>query len=255
MKISHLFFILVFAITSACASKPIAANAQRNISSDANPIEWSQPRNGVELAIMDNGEWYMLRADTKLAPLVLLNNPETIRLTVPEIARQYNLMFVINAAMFEKDEKTSVGYMRNYSNINNPKFNSKMQGYLMFHPKTGLGLPVKIGGKNEIDAYETVFQTYRMWSAEEGILWKKGARVYYRAGLVGADKEGRILFFFHPGNIDMYAFVEKIIANWPDLQGLLYLDGGTHGMFHLTEDPSHTWNSFRYLPNLLGIVN
>ena len=71
--------------------------------------------------------------------------------------------------------------------------------------------------------------------------------------LAGTDEKGRILFFFHPGFLDVYDLVAKILDLDLGLTGLLYLDGGHHGGLCLEPELGDSWNSDIVLPNLLGI--
>lgn len=123
----------------------------------------------------------------------------------------------------------------------------------MFNPKSPNSPAVKIGSREEIEEYHTAFQSYRMWTASEGILWKKGVSIHRQVGLVGADGKGRILFFYHPNETDVHEMVARILELKLDLQGLLYLDGGFHGSLHLAPELGRGWNTWVALPNVLGV--
>jgi hypothetical protein len=233
-------------VLSACASTP--STEARKISSEE--ISWVSHK-GVESAEID-GKFTVVRANPRRNPVELANPPASSG-SVAEAAGRRGWLVAINAAMFAKDYVTSIGYMRNFKEVNNPKLNPKLKGFLMLNPKNPSSPAAKIGGKEEIEAYHTVFQTHRMWHPKLGILWKRGASVYHQSGLVGVDGQGRVLFFFHPELADMHDWVTRILELKLDLKGLLYLDGGSHGALHLDSALGRSVNTWISLPNLLGI--
>jgi hypothetical protein len=244
-----LLLVLTF---SSCASAP---HAQEREPSSGESILWER-NDGIEATTIE-GKLIVIRADTQLNSIELINPPESSPLTVSQVASRRGLAVVINAAMFAKDYITSIGYMRNFETINNPKIASKMSGFLMFNPKNAGSPPVKIGSKQDIAEYNTAFQSYRMWSESEGILWKEGASIFHQVGLVGVDAQNRILFFFHPELVDVHELVARILELKLNLRGLLYLDGGNHATLSLSREIrselGNSWNTWLALPNLLGI--
>lgn len=198
----------------------------------------------------------ILRADPARLPLVLLNPPDNPqRLDVQELAKARGLALALNAAMFKSDYATSIGYMKNGAYVNNGAIASKLKGFLAFNPKRAGADPVKIGGAELVKRYETVFQTWRMWTPQGGILWNKGAQIHHQVALVGVDNQNRVLFFFHPAEIDMHDYVAEIVSLNLGLTGLLYLDGGTHGVFYQAPDVGRALNARQYLPNILGLMH
>lgn len=242
-----IFLFLSLSFLSACAS--IAPEKERALASEE-LVPW-KTSGGIDTGVLENG-LILVRANPLLTPLELVNPPESAG-NVAQVAKNRGLSVVINAAMFARDYVTSIGYMRNFTKVNNPQMSSKMRGFLMFNPKNASLPAVRIGDKSEIGQYNTVFQTHRMWSAQEGILWKKGASIYHHVGLVGVDGKNRILFFYQPDLSDVHDLVAKILTLGLDLKGLLYLDGGNHGALHLSPDLGRGANTWISLPNLLGI--
>jgi uncharacterized protein YigE (DUF2233 family) len=235
--------LIPFFLLSACAASPA-----RKISSDEKVPFTS--RNDVETAVV--GEITVVRADPAVTPLTLFNSPDT-NSPIGRFAGTKGLLFATNAAMFGEDYSTSIGYMRNFAVTNNSHIASKLSGFLLFHPRSG-GLPnVKVGTRADLESYDTAIQTYRMWDPVQGILWKEGASIYMQVALVGVDKSGRVLFFFHPGLIDVHEMVAQIMDLGLDLDGLLYLDGGHHGAFYLGAGLGKSHNTWITLPNVLGL--
>lgn len=234
-------------LLAACATAPRAEDR----SPSSGFINW-RTQGGVEIADVDE-ELIVVRADPKSTALELVNPPDSNGQTVAELAEQRGFSVVINAAMFATDYVTSIGYMKNFGNINNSHISPKLRGFLLFHPKEPQLPPVKIAGKEELANYNSAFQTHRMWDAKEGILWKKGASIFHHVGLVGVDGQSRVLFFYHPTLVDVHDLVDHILNLGLDLKGLLYLDGGNHGALYLGRELGQGWNTGLSLPNLLGL--
>lgn len=233
---------------SACAAAP---TAQERAPDSASSITWLA-EGGIETSTLPSG-LIVTRVDPHKSAIELVNPPESDSLSISQLAERNGYRVAINAAMFARDYVTSVGYMRNYEYVNNPKFHPKMSGFLMFNPKREKLPLVKAGSKGEIKNYQTAFQTYRMWDPEEGILWKKGRALYYHVALAGVDAKGRLLLFFHPSRVDVHDLVAQILELGLELKGLLYLDGDSHGSIYLDRDLGRSWNARIRLPNVIGV--
>lgn len=155
----------------------------REISSEALP--WRQAR-GLETAGL--GSLTVVRADPRTNPPALLHPPETENRSSLMASGRY--LAVTNASMFSKDNLTSVGYMRNFGYVSNPRVSSRMQGFLLFNPKNAGDPLLKVGTAREAAAYHTAFQTYRMWGPQEGILWRQGSSYFHSVALAGVDAQG-----------------------------------------------------------------
>lgn len=240
-------------LLSACATAPAppgaAESAMREPSSGE--LAWVS-LGGIETALVE-GRLTVVRADLRRAQLMMLNPPSTSSITVAELAAREKLSVVINAAMFAKDYATSIGYMRNFEVVNNPRISAKLLGWLFFNPKDPSSPAVKIGSTADLPAYHSAFQTHRMIDETGRILWKKGASIYRQVNLVGVDGEGRVLFFHHSPLGDVHDLVEKIQGLGLGLRGLLYLDGGSHATLHLARELGRGANTWLTLPNLLGL--
>jgi hypothetical protein len=228
-------------LLTACATAP------RRPASDALP--WTRAL-GLEYTVV-NDELYILRATPSSNELVLLTAADTAGASIGSVTADKGFATCTNAAMFAADYTTSIGYLRNFGVVNNAHFASKLGGFLLFHPKDA-ALPLVQAGTQDLAArYDSVVQTYRMWSDAEGILWKPGAAEYERVSLVGVDDAGRILFFHHPARTDVHDLVAEILALELGLRGLLYLDGGHHGALVVPRELGRSDNEWIALPNLL----
>ncbi len=251
---SAVFAFSLFGCASpAVHSQPVAAPEVPALEVDARTgLTWNQSIPGLETASTAGDELILVRVDPMQAPLVLLNPPATLGRSAGENAAANGLALAINAAMFGTDYQTSIGYMRNYQTVNNAHYARRLKGYLLFNPKSSKLPPVKVADRDDKN-YATVFQTHRMWTQADGILWNKGAHSYFQVALVGVDDQNRALFFYHPATIDVHDLVESILNLNLGLQGLLYLDGGHHGVLHLSPELGASYNDGMPLPNILGV--
>jgi hypothetical protein len=236
---------IALATLNACATSPTVERAPAS-------VNWTQ-KNGIETALVDD-KLVIIRANPARTPLELYNSRTSPSLNVEAVANRNGYSVVINAAMFAKDYVTSIGYMKNFDYVNNPKVSPRLRGFLLFHPKNKNSPAVKIGGEGDLNAYHTAFQSHRVWVPGSGPLWKKGKTVDYRIGLVGVDAGNRVLFFFHPDLVDVHDMVARILELKLDLKGLLYLDGGNHAtLYQAAGYGNQSWNTWMALPNLLGL--
>ncbi|MGZ3738804.1 MAG: hypothetical protein ACXVB9_05495, partial [Bdellovibrionota bacterium] len=137
MRRTYAALVASTVILSACAT----AGGGRHTSSD-DGLPWKNV-NGIETATV-NGGLQVVRADPLVTPVDLINAPLDGS-SMAAVAQKENLEVAINASMFGQDYATSIGYMRNFDTVNNPHIASKLQGFLLLHPKSP-GLPsAKIG--------------------------------------------------------------------------------------------------------------
>lgn len=247
MRLTALSLLGALFFLPSCAS--LSPNASREVAAESGG-PWIT-HSGIETATFD-GSLIVVRADPLVTPVALINPPASSG-NIARIAAREGFAVATNAAMFAKDYVTSIGYMKNFEQVNNPRISANLKGFLLFNPKGTSSPAAKIGTKDDLDAYHTAFQSHRMWSAEDGILWKKGASIYRQVALVGVDGRGRILFFFHPSSTDVHEMVARILELKLDLKGLLYLDGGFHGALFRSPELGGGWNNWINLPNVLGI--
>lgn len=250
-RLCHLLLLLplLSSVLSACAAAPVA-RPEAEGREPSSGLEW-KTLGGIELAVSEG--LTIVRADPRTTPFVLLNPPETSSAGLAELAKREKLAVAINAAMFVRDYATSIGYMRNYERVNNPHVNPRLRGFLCWNPRDSAHPAVVVAGKECLPRYHSVFQTHRMIDGAGNILWKKGASIYRNVGLVGVDKDSRVLFFHKPALTDVHELVAGILALGLELRGLLYLDGGSHGALYLEPSLGRGVNTWITLPNVLGL--
>ncbi len=81
----------------------------------------------------------IIRIDPKLYGFRLLSASELASsppsLNVKEWTDKYKLIAAINAGIFKTDLKSNVGYAKNYSHVNNPRFHKTYAAIFAFNPK------------------------------------------------------------------------------------------------------------------------
>jgi len=168
------------------------------------------------------------RVEIKLLTASEMDHPN---LTAQEWAEKYNLNGVINAGMFQTDYKSNVGYMKNFSHINNGYVNRSYQSVAVFNPKQE-GKPkfrvVDIDEENVktlIGDYHSVIQNLRLIKSPAENRWSKQAREWSEVAL-GQDKAGNALFIFSRKPYSMHTFNEILIKLPIDLVNAQHLEGG-----------------------------
>src|SRR4030042_1095643 len=197
-----------------------------------------------------------------------------IRLTPKEWCKKYNLIAAINAGMYQKDGLTNVGYMKNYSHLNNPRLNSVYKAVLAFNR-----LEVSVPEIQIIDLkcqdfetlrtkYQTFVQGIRMISCnEENVLHKQDRR--WSLAVLGVDKEGNVLFIFSEAPYSGYDFNNVLLSLPLAVFNATYLEGGPEaslyfsasgnelekvGIFGTSLNGSAVRSSAHPIPNVIGIT-
>lgn len=254
MRTKSLFpFLIALSALQACATaqrpQKNSLSADRDLSSET--LAWKK-LGGVESAVWEN-RLLIVRGNLRQARLSLLNPPLTSGQSLGSLAQKNSFVAATNAAMFARDYVTSIGYMRTFDRVNNPRVNPRLRGFLLFDPVNASNAPVKIGSKADLPLYQSAFQSHRMIDEKSNVLWKQGKSVYRQVGLVGVDTNHRVLFFHHPGLVDVHDLVKAILSLKLRLTGLLYLDGGSHGALYLSPELGPSSNTWISLPNLLAL--
>ena len=196
-----------------------------------------------------------------------------IRLTPKEWCKKYNLIAAINAGMYQKDGLTNVGYMKNYSHLNNPWLNSTYKAVLAFNR-----LEVSVPEIQIIDLkcqdfetlkpkYQTFVQGIRMISCRQENVWSKQDRRWSLA-VLGVDKEGSVLFILSEAPYSGYDFNNVLLSLPLSIFNATYLEGGPEaslyfstagielervGIYGTDSDGSVVRSGAYPIPNVIGI--
>jgi hypothetical protein len=136
---------------------------------------------------------------------------------------------VINAAMFQDDDLTNVGYLRLRGRVQNPTWAPDYNALLTLDP-TGGDLPgLHNLGCEDRDAllgrFATAVQSIRMIGCAGENVWAQERRRWSSA-LIGTDTQGRLLLLFTRSPYTMHDLVDMLLQGPLGLVGLHYGDGG-----------------------------
>ena len=220
----------------------------------------------------------IVRIDPKVYNFRLLSISElasgSLAMNVREWADRYKLIAAINAGMFQADLKANVGYMKNYSHLNNPRIHKTYTSVFAFNPKKA-ELPAAMifdtdveNIKEIISGYHTVVQNLRLIKRPGLIRWAQQDKKWSEAAL-GQDQDGNILFIFSESPYTMHE-LSKILLSLPiKLECAMHLEGGLaaslylrHNGIELGRMGRHEFssivgdinNEFLPLPNVIGIT-
>ncbi|MCG6552848.1 MAG: phosphodiester glycosidase family protein [Candidatus Magnetominusculus sp. LBB02] len=195
-------------------------------------------------------------------------------MTAKEWAKKYNLTAVINAGMYQADSSTSVGLMKNYGHMNNPKAAKSYKSALAFNPINSTVSEAELidsecqNFEELKDKYNTIIQNIRMISCTGKNVWAKQQAAWSIAA-VGKDKSGSILLLFSRSPYTVHDFIDIVMSLPISIVSAAYLEGGRQAsLFILTKDAeieriggygadyddSSALQSAWPIPNVVGIV-
>ena len=197
-----------------------------------------------------------------------------IELTSKEWCKRYNLISAINAGMYQKDGLTNVGYMKNFSHLNNPKLNSGYKAVLAFNRVDDVvpGIQIIDLKCQEFERlrpkYQTFIQNIRMISCNQENVWSKQDKRWSLA-VLGLDKGGNVLFIFSETPYSGYDFNNVLLSLPISIFNAMYLEGGREaslyfsannfeldkgGIYESGFSESSIRSSANPIPNIIGII-
>ncbi|HAA04661.1 MAG TPA: hypothetical protein DCE18_15045 [Syntrophobacteraceae bacterium] len=226
----------------------------------------------------DNGTQYRIvvaRIDPQHYSLVLFSGKEhgRQRLTTRDWGRQYGLLAVINAGMYQADGLTHVSLMKNFKHYNNRRL-SKDNTILAFNRSDSSYPEVQIIDRECQDfeslksKYETLIQGIRMISCDRRNVWSQQSDRWSTAAL-GMDENGRVLFLFGQHPLSVHDFIEVLLSLPIGIRSTMYLEGGPQASMHIsingvevdkkgslesTVDDSESVPLVFPIPNVIGVV-
>lgn len=187
------------------------------------------------------------------------------KLTVRGWALKFGLIAAINAGMYQTDELTSVGYMKNFNHVNNPRVNG-YKAVLAFNRIDRSVPAIQIIDRQCQDfaglrsKYQTLFQGIRMISCDGKNVWKQQADKWSTAA-VGIDQDGHALFIFCQTPASVHDLINVLLALPISIHNAMYLEGGPPASFYLAEDGadlklqgSNSFDLTGPVPNVLGVA-
>ncbi len=205
--------------------------------------------------------------------LLCASEQKTRPMTAREWCRKHHLAVAVNAGMFQADGFVNVGYMKNFSHVNNGKFNS-YKAFLLFNPLSR-GIPEvqlldrecqnfdEMKGK-----YNTIIQNIRMISCQGKNTWSQQAKTWSMVAL-GTDTSGNILFLFTRSPYSVHDFIDILLGLPIGISTTMYLEGGPEASLYFSAEGTEMEKSGRLeagfsldetsefawpIPNVIGIV-
>ena len=196
-----------------------------------------------------------------------------IKMTAKKWCQKHNLISAINAGMYQEDGIRNVGYMKNFTHINNPKLNTTYKAVLAFNPIESTIPEIQIIDLKCQDferlrfKYQTLVQNIRMISWQQENVWSKQDKTWSMA-VLGIDKSGNALFTFTESHYSGYDFVNVLLSLPISIYNAMYLEGGQEANLYFSTNeveferigrhtsPNENDNIpvARPIPNVIGIV-
>lgn len=159
-------------------------------------------------------------------------------MTIKEWASKYHLLAAANAGMFQTNGLTSVGFMKNFDHVNNPRL-SKANDILAFNP-VETNLPeIQLIDRECQDfsdlrhKYQSFIQSIRMISCKQENVWdRQGSK--WSSLAVGTDAQGHVLFLFSRTPHTVHDFIEILLSLPLSLRSAMYLEGGPQASLYLS---------------------
>lgn len=246
---------------------------------------WKQLDIGLELGIflspqpseIGDSLIRILRASPKQYRLVLLNAARSSlnrNLTAKEWCIQHRLVAAINAGMYQKDDRTSVSFMKTGSHTINNRL-SRDNTILAFD-RTHSEVPeVKIIDRQCESfpiwrkKYQTFVQSIRMISCTGENVWEKQS-TKWSTSAIAIDDAGRILFIHVRSPYTTHDLINSLKQLQIKISRAMYLEGGSEaqlfftvknqeyeflGMSEANFSGSIHYESTRPIPNVIGLIS
>ena len=218
----------------------------------------------------------VLRIDLKHFEFCLLNasaQSRNVRKSVKNWVKGHGLVAGINASMYQKDNLTSVSYMKTAGHANST-WVSKDRSFLAFDPKNKSLPAAKIFDRDCEDfekvrnQYRSLIQSIRMVSCNGKNVWVQQEKKWSTAG-IGMDSKGRMLFFHVRSPYTTHDFINILLSLPIDLKRAMYVEGGKDAQLYVNTGKrefeflgsysaavDNTKGNFlaRPVPNVVGIV-
>ncbi len=229
---------------------------------------WRTLEQGLDAATFtlkahNNTQLEILRFDPRHFTFVLhsTTQDDSAPKTLDQWARTEDVVAAINASMYLPDGRTSTGYMRSGTHINNKRI-SKAFGVFFLAQPTKEGLPfAQLIEKDDpdynkaIDNYTVVIQNFRLINAQRQVLWAAGGQKHSIAA-VGEDGRGNILFLHCKQPIEAHALAQELLRLPLDIRTVMYVEGGAQAGMVLRQNNQNTfWGGSHPAEMLIGTVS
>jgi len=271
--------LIALLLVGGAAAVVFPVRLLRTQKAPASPWETLEP--GLELGVLQalhpstsgDSKIRVLRIDPHRFELRLLNSSAPGQgkpLTARDWSHRNKLVAVINASMYDADNRTSMGMMLTQKHTNNPRLN-RDKAILAFDPKSPGMAPVKLIDRecDDLDAwkghYGTLVQSIRMISCKGENVWAASEDPWSIAA-IGVDRRGRVLFIHSRSPYTPHDLIENLLSLPLDLAGAMYAEGGPEAQLYVRSGQreiellgSHGTSLFGSdrawpVPNVIGVV-
>ena len=159
-------------------------------------------------------------------------------LTTKEWALKYQMLAVVNAGMFQQNGLTSVGFMKNFGHVNNPRL-SNANTVLAFNRVDENFPEIQLVDRECQDfndlrqKYQSFVQSIRMISCSHQNVWSRQDSKWSTLA-VATDTQGNILFLFNRTPLSVHDFIEILLSLPLSLKSAMYLEGGPQASIYLS---------------------
>ncbi len=239
---------------------------------------WEVVEPGLEMGTFpleqnSNVRIVVLRFDAKQFVFSLFSVSENNKApqTLMQWAKENNLVAAINASMYLPDGKTSTGYMRTGSHINNKNIAKSFGAFFLSKPFDQSLAPTQLvdrdtqGWEDLLEQYEIVVQNYRLIDSKKQVLWSAQKGNEHSIAAVAQDGQGNILFLHCRQPITAHAFASALLQLPIDVRTVMYVEGGVQaGLVLLSNGEELLWGGRHpsdffigsvsvSLPNVIGV--
>jgi Phosphodiester glycosidase len=229
---------LIFSVPSRLESQP------KGLPRDL----WQKLQPGLELgrfvpaqkSTLGDSAVKVLRIDPRHFEFRLLNasaQTNIERKSVKDWVIGHGLVAGINASMYQKDNLTSVSYMKTRDHTNST-WVSKDRTFLAFNPKDKTLPAAKIFDRDCEDfekvrkQYRSLIQSIRMVSCDGKNVWAPQNKKWSTAA-IGMDSKGRILFIHARSPYTTHDFINILLTLPIDLKRAMYVEGGKDAQLYI----------------------
>ncbi len=248
--------------------------------------EWHQLGKGLfyseqdapEKSILNDSKIFMLRADPRLCNFRMLcaSQHGNQNRTAEGWATDFGMDIVVNAGMFNMTNKrTSKGYLKNFTHLNNPRINPGYNVMMAMNPKMNSDTSMIICDMtcNNLDTirakYHTLCQGMRMIDCNGNPLaWDKRPGQACSMVIGATDTAGNIYFVFTRSPYTHQKMIGFLFRLIPSIRTAVYLEGGPEASLYIhsgdtviakfgsyvsgtyaNDNNDHFWK----IPNVIGI--
>ena len=280
MRLHHFLLGLTVSVSLIFSTPRDLESKPRNLPKDL----WKQLLPGLELGSfipalksqLDDSIVSILRIDLKYFEFRLLNasaQPKNKRKSAKDWVLGHGLVAGINASMYQKNNLTSVSYMKTGDHINST-WVSKDRAFLAFDPKDKTKPSAKLFDRDcenfekVRQQYKSLIQSIRMVSCKGENVWTPQKKKWSTAA-IGMDSKGRMLFIHARSPYSTHDFINILLTLPIDLKRAMYVEGGKDAQLYIntgkdefeflgnytTAVDSTNGNSIAWpVPNLVGIA-